>query len=273
MENTMCLKNVGSESCVPKDSPLAGSPLRALVPGVGALTVAEDPLPRLAEPGREWAPSRSVLIMTRWLEDDMFLLPSRWNAGALPQVLSRRQSGGSDSVGCHPAHSLQPPPETLELVLLPPTRSAFPAEPQAWNGEDLPQAPQLESAPPSPQPSCLPSQVRRPDPGSPNALHISTHSTWRVVCLLQRTEDGANLMALLPAHCCTPRLTNSQQPEHRLSQFLCRELCQLPGAGDHGPRPHLPCLLSCLHPLLCLHGTLFISRMADMPLRVHHQHG
>lgn len=159
----------------------------------------------------------------------MFLLPSQWNAGTLPRVLSRRQSGGSDSVGCHPAHSLQPLPETLELVLLPPTQPDFPAEPQAWNGEDLLQASQLESGaaampvlpplpyspflpPPLLQPSCLPSQVRRPDPGSRNALHISTHSTWCAVCLLQRTEEGANLIALLPAHRCAPRLTNSQQP-------------------------------------------------------------
>lgn len=141
-------------------------------------------------------------------------------AGALPRVLSHRQSGGSDSVGCHPAHSLQPPPETLELVLLPPTQSDFPAnQGLEWRGLALgPTARKWCSSNactspipnPPPQPSCLPSQVRRPDPGSQNALHISTHSTWCVASF----RGLRTLMALLPAHCCALRLTQGRMPSN-----------------------------------------------------------
>lgn len=48
----------------------------------------------------------------------MFSPLPQGDMGALSQALSRRQSGGSDSVGRHPAHSWQPPPATLEVELV-----------------------------------------------------------------------------------------------------------------------------------------------------------
>lgn len=93
---------------------------------------------------------------------------------------------------------------------------------------------------PNPQPpqlSCLPSQVRRPDPASRNALHISIHSTWCAVCLLQRTEHGTNLIALLPAHCCAPRLTQGGMSSNSQQQALSMPVLRaLPTAGCQRPR-------------------------------------
>lgn len=126
-------------------------------------------------------------------------------------------------MGCRPAHSVQLPPETVEveLVLPPPTWSLPFLQNHRLRRERTCLGPPSNVATPA---ACLPRRVRCPNLGSRMLCIFLFTALGLLFASFQRTEDCEHLMALLPASLLCPTLN----PAHMWLSGGARSYSQQP---------------------------------------------